>query len=64
MDRIDNQLHRWSTGYVDPITSRTSAPASTGIPSIINLGLNQGGGEGDDNNTIGGKDYGYKSSFA
>ena len=26
--------------------------------------FNQGGGEGDGNNTIGGKDYGYNSSFA
>ena len=55
-----------ATAYVDPTTSTTSAPASTGIPSIINQNLNQGGGEGDGggNNTIGGKDYGYKSSFA
>ena len=53
-----------ATAYVDPTTSTTSAPASTGIPSIINQNLNQGGGEGDGNNTIGGKDYGYNSSFA
>jgi len=37
-----------ATAYVDPTTSTTSAPASTGIPSIINQNLNQGGGgEGD-----------------
>ena len=41
-----------ATAYVDPTTStpelHTSAPASTGIPSIINQNLNQGGGgEGD-----------------
>jgi len=55
-----------ATAYVDPTTSTTSAPASTGIPSIINQNLNKGGGEGDGgvNNIIGGKDYGYKSSFA
>jgi len=37
-----------ATAYVDPTTSTTSAPTSTGIPSIINQNLNQGsGGEGD-----------------
>jgi len=45
----------------DP-TPEDSTP-EPGIPSIINQNLNQGG-EGDGNNTIGGKDYGYKSSFA
>jgi len=55
-----------ATAYVDPTTSTTSAPTSTGIPSIINQNLNQGGGEGDGggNNIIGGKDYGYNSYFA
>jgi len=72
MYTLPEYLSLFGQGSYTPIQPTPTDPTPTdptpepGIPSIINQNLNQGGGEGDDggNNIIGGKDYGYKSSFA
>ena len=72
---LQQYLDLFGQGSYTPIQP---TPTTTGDPNptliqpkqgIINQNINQfqnqgGGGEGDGNNTIGGKDYGYKSSFA
>ena len=70
MYTLPEYLSLFGQGSYTPIQPTPTDPTPTdptpepGIPNIINQNFNQGGGEGDGNNTIGGKDYGYNSSFA